>query len=101
MLGTNFFRPESIVVIGASANPNKIGFNILKNLIDGRFPGKIYPVNLHESSILGLKSYSDVGSIGKKIDLAVIVIPADYIPKIISDCGVAGVKYAIIILDIS
>jgi acetyltransferase len=87
----------NIAVIGASADPNKIGFSLLKNLIDGSFPGKIYPINLKEESILGLKCYPNIGATGKKIDLAIIAVPADTVPEIIAECVDNQTSFAIII----
>ena len=39
------FEPRSVAVVGASRHPGKIGYEILKNLIEYGFPGKIYPIN--------------------------------------------------------
>ena len=70
-----FFDIKSVAVIGASKDPRKVGYAILKNLVD-RFEGKIFPINLKEDEILGLKCYKDVFSVAEEINLAIFVIPA-------------------------
>lgn len=88
---------KSIAVVGASSNPGKMGHTILKNIIDGGYEGEIYPINLKEDSILGVKCYPSVGDIPKNIDLVVIVVPAHLVKDIIVQAGEKGAKGAIII----
>lgn len=71
-----FFEPKSVAVIGASAIPGKLGYNILHNLVEGGFQGKIYPVNPKLNEISGLKCYKSVLAIPDEVDLAVLIVPA-------------------------
>lgn len=93
----DFFTPKSVAIIGASAHPEKIGFAIVKNILDGRFGGKIYPINPDCDSLLGLKCYPSVSAIKDSIDLAIIAVPAPVVGTVLTDCGKKGIKYAIII----
>ena len=93
----NFFRPESVAVIGASREAGKVGYELLKNLIDNSFAGAIYPVNPKADEILGLTAYPDIGDVPHHVDLAVIVVPARFVPGIIENCGKKGIDSAIII----
>lgn len=94
----NFFTPESIAVIGASTHPDKLGFKILKNVVDGGYKGKIYPVNPSaEGSILNLKAYKSISEVPTPPDLAIIVIPAKFVPSVAQECGEKGVKGLIVI----
>jgi len=93
----NFFNPKSVAVIGASANREKIGYGILKNLIEGKYKGKIYPINLKSKKILGLKTYASITKIKEKIDLAIIIIPAKFVNTTLEECGERGVKNVIVI----
>ncbi|MHA1596845.1 MAG: acetate--CoA ligase alpha subunit [Candidatus Asgardarchaeia archaeon] len=86
------FRARSVAVIGASRSPEKIGHQILRNLISGGYKGKIYPINPKAEEILGLKVYKRVTEIDDNVDLAVVAIPATLVPQVIEDCGKAGVK---------
>jgi len=89
---SKFFNPHSIALIGASNKPGKIGFELLKNIIESGFEGKIYPVNPKLSSVLNLKCYSSILNIPEPVDLAIIVVPALLVPKIMKDCGEKAIK---------
>jgi len=91
------FEPKSIAVVGASREPNKIGHVILKNFIDGGFPGKIYPVNPSAKSILGLTCYPSVRDIPGKVDSAIIAVPAKLVPAEIRECGEKGIRGVVVI----
>ncbi|MEM4662147.1 MAG: CoA-binding protein, partial [Desulfurococcaceae archaeon] len=90
-------EPKSIAVIGASRSPGKIGYVILKNIIEYGFKGKIYPINPHASEILGVKAYPSVLSVPEEIDVAVVTITATEVPKAIEECGKKGIKVAVVI----
>jgi acetate---CoA ligase (ADP-forming) len=92
-----FFHPASIAVIGASESPGKFGHEILKNLVEGGFPGALYPINPKSERILGLTCFRNVKDIPDSIDLAVLIIPARLVPQAIQDCGEKGVKGAVVI----
>jgi acetyl coenzyme A synthetase (ADP forming)-like protein len=91
------FSPKSLALIGASREPGKLGHITLKNLIDGGFKGKIFPVNPEAPDVLGLKAYPSVKNVADEIDLAVVTVPAILVPKVIHECGEKGIKAAIII----
>jgi len=91
------FRPKSIAVVGASRHPGKIGYEVLKNLINYGFKGDIYPVNPKADNILGLKAYPTVSSIPGEVDMMVVSVPAKLVLDIIDDAGRKGVKVAVII----
>ncbi len=93
----SLFNPGAIAVIGASADPKKVGHAVLNNLIRFKFMGALYPVNPSCSEILGLKAYAKVSDIGQPIDLAIIVIPAKFVPDSLRECAAAGIKSAIVI----
>ena len=93
----NFFKPKSVVVIGASRNPNKVGHVLLRNLIDGGFKGKIFAVNKNAEKILNYKSYKSVLSINDKIDLAIIAIPSQFVLQVVKECNKKNIKDLLII----
>lgn len=92
-----FFRPSSVAVIGASRDPEKLGYAVLANLLHGGFSGALYPVNPKADEILGLKAYPTVLDIPGPVDLAVIVIPYSVVPAALEQCGQKGVPAAVII----
>ena len=91
-----FFNPKSIAIIGASNTPKKAGYNILKNLLDWNYQGKIFPINPNTKEVLGLKSYENIGKITEEIDLALIAIAPKFILDTIKECKNKNVKALII-----
>ncbi len=90
-------RPKSIAVVGASTTPGKIGYTVVKNLIQSKYEGDVYPINPHAEELLGFKAYASVLDVPGDVDAAVIVIPAKYVPQVTEECGKKGVKGLIII----
>ena len=91
------FSPAGIAIIGASGDPSKLGYSTVKNIIDGGYKGKIYPINPKADEILGLKCYRSVREIPGKVDVAVIVIPAKNVADAVIALGEKGVAGAIVI----
>ncbi|MDR1570347.1 MAG: acetate--CoA ligase family protein [Oscillospiraceae bacterium] len=88
---------RSIAVVGASANPEKMGYVILNNLIQGGYAGALYPVNLKEQIILGLPCIPSVADIPGELDLVVVCVPAAHAASVLRQAGAKGAKGAIII----
>jgi len=93
----SMLEPRSIAVIGASRTPGKIGYVILKNIIGYGYKGKIYPINPNAEEIMGLKAYPSVLNVPGEVDVAVIAIPAQEVPRAMEECGKKGVKVAVVI----
>jgi acetyltransferase len=94
---TPFFHPAGVAVIGASSNPRKLSYGIMRNLVNSPYAGGIYPVNPGAAEILGKPSYADISAVPDPVDLAVIVLPVAAIPDTLEACGQRGVKAVIII----
>ncbi len=90
-----FFKPESIAVIGASEEEKKVGGILVKKL--KQFPGKLIPINPHHASIQGLKAYASILQYPEKIDLAIIAVPSFAVTSLLEECGKKKVRQAIII----
>ena len=90
-------RPKSVAVIGASTSPDKLGNEIMRNILDGGFKGDVHPINPKADVILDRPCYKSVKDIPDTPDLAVIIIPARFVPQAVQECGEAGVKGAVII----
>jgi acetyltransferase len=90
-------RPDKIAVVGASATPGKIGYTVVKNLLEGGYQGKIYPVNPSATEILGLKVYPAIRDIPENIDAAIITVPAKAVIPTIDELGAKGAKGMIVI----
>src|SRR6202161_1815489 len=92
-----FFSPDSIALIGASRDPEKIPGRLLSMLRKNEFPGKLYPINPNYGDIDGLKCFSTIAEVGQPIDLAIIIIPARAVLGALEPCAAVGVKNAVII----
>ncbi|MCE5297712.1 MAG: acetate--CoA ligase family protein [Methanoregulaceae archaeon] len=91
----DLLHPKSIAVIGASADPKKIGYAILRNLLP--FPGTLYPVNPNQNEVLGRRAYRCIADIPGEVDTAVIAVPSALVPGVMEDLALHGTRLAIII----
>lgn len=91
-----FFKPKTIAVIGASNDPLKLGYEVFKNLKKYK-DGRVYPVNVKDEVVQGVKAYKNVKDIPDEVDLAVIVVPKKFVKQTIIDCGEKGVKGIVLI----
>ncbi len=89
------FYPSSIAVVGASANPNKVGYSVFRNLLS--FPGRLYPVNPTRRELFGREVYPSVTAIPDGVDWVVVAVPARLVPGIMEACGEKGVRLAVIV----
>ncbi len=92
-----FFQPKSIAVIGASTRPGKVGYEIVKSLMESGFDGDVYPVHRRGEPIAGMESYKSIPDLPSEFDLAVIAIPARHVPETIEECAKKGAKGAVIV----
>jgi acetyltransferase len=84
--------PESVALIGASRTPGKVGHEILVNLVDGGFQGRIIPVNPSADEILGLKCVPDLTAHSGPVDLSIIAVPAPAVKDAVDRSIKAGAK---------
>jgi len=90
-----FFKPKGIAILGASANSTKGGHVILNNVMKS-FNGGVYPVNPRYSDINGIKCYPSVLQVPDPVDLAIIFVPAAFVPKVLRECAQRGIRGAMI-----
>lgn len=93
----SIFLPQSVAVIGATDREGTVGRSIVSNLLESKFPIKVYAVNPSHSEVLGIKTYKQIGDIPGGVDLAVVVTPAHTVPQVIGECVDADVKSAVVI----
>jgi acetyl coenzyme A synthetase (ADP forming)-like protein len=90
-------RPDAVAVIGASAEDGKIGNSVMKNLINGGYAGKIYPIHPKAEEILGRKAFKSVKDVPGEIDVAVFAIPAKFVAQALVECGERKIPGAVLI----
>jgi acetyltransferase len=91
------FLPRTVAVIGATDRPGTVGRSVVANLLESKFPLKIYPVNPRHPEVAGIPTQKRVADIPGAVDLALVVTPAQTVPQIIGECVEAGVKSAVVI----
>ena len=91
------FKPTSIAVIGASDNPGKLGFHVMKSLTAGKFPGRIFPINPGRDEIFGIKAFPGLDQVPEEIDLSIVVLPAELVPQTIRECEAKGIRGMVLI----
>ena len=90
-------KPDSVAVIGASAEAGKIGNSVMKNLINGGYQGKLYPIHPKADEIMGHKAYKSVKDVPGDIDVAVFAIPAKFVAQALVEVGEKGIPGAVLI----
>ena len=90
-------KPDAVAVIGASAETGKIGNSVMKNLINGGYQGKIYPIHPKADEIMGYKAYKSVKDVPGEIDVAVFAIPAKLVAGALIEVGEKKIPGAVLI----
>ncbi len=91
------FCPKSVAVVGASRDPTSVGHAITRNLIFGGYSGVVYAVNPKAKSVLGLRCVPSVTAIDDEVDLAVIIVPAPFVERILLEASERGIRHFVII----
>lgn len=87
----SIFYPKTVAVIGATEKEGSVGRTLLWNLLSSPFGGIVFPVNPKRPSVMGIKAYPSVKDIPEKVDLAIVVTPAKFVPSVITECVEAEV----------
>lgn len=91
-----FFSPQGVAVIGASHDYSKLGYGLARNLVQSNYQGAVHFVNPKGGSLLNRPVYQHVKLVPDPVDLAILLIPAAYVPQALTECGQRGIKAAII-----
>ncbi len=89
--------PKAIAVVGASETPSSVGATVMRNLAQGGFEGKIYPVNPRYESLMGHRTFGSVADIDADVDMAMIAVPMDRVPGVVEACAQKGIPGAVVI----
>ena len=91
------FSPQSVAVVGASQNPAKLGFHVMKSLVKGGFEGDIIPINPSMKEIMGIKVFPSLEKYAGDIDLSIVVVPAKSVREVFLQCRKKGVRGIVLI----
>jgi acetyl coenzyme A synthetase (ADP forming)-like protein len=91
-----FFNPRGVVVVGASHDPTKLGYGLARNLIQSGYQGAVHLVNPKGGTLLRQPIHTGVSDVPDPADLAVLLIPARFVPQTLEVCGERGIRAAIV-----
>ncbi|CAL9419350.1 hypothetical protein SUDANB145_01817 [Streptomyces sp. enrichment culture] len=93
--------PGSVAVIGAGRTPGGVGRGILGNIRDAGFTGRLYAVNRafeeERTELDGVPAHRSVREIDGPVDLAVVAVPAEQVPEVVTECGRHGVRGLVVV----
>ncbi len=79
-----------------AANSRNLGKNIISNSVEMGFKGEIYPVGREAGEVYGRRIITDPRALPQGIDLAVILVPAQFVAETLETCGEKAIRHAII-----
>jgi acetate---CoA ligase (ADP-forming) len=92
-----FLWPKSVAVVGASSDTHGLRGRVFETLRSHPYAGELYPVSRSAAQVQGLKAYPSVDALPHPVDLALLIVPAAYVPAELERCGGAGIKAAAIL----
>ncbi|MGO9016751.1 MAG: acetate--CoA ligase family protein [Syntrophobacteraceae bacterium] len=92
----DLFHPQSIVVVGVSESRENLGQNVVANLVNLGYQGKIYAVGPRGGEVFGHPIYRSIAELPGNPELAVILTPARVVHNMLAQCGEKGTRWAII-----
>ena len=94
---TPLFEPASVAIIGASARAGAVGAVLVQNMRAAGYRGALFGVNPRHRSVQGIACFPTIDKVPQRVDLAVIATPPETVPQLMVECGLAGVRAAVII----
>lgn len=91
----SLLTPSGIAVVGASQNPDKIGYTIMRNML--AFSGREYPVNPKGGELFGRMVYRSLHDIPDPVDMVVVAVPSSIVPAVITDAAAIGARVVVIV----
>jgi len=93
----SFFYPKSICIVGASSKPKSLGYELTKSVKQYGYTGNLVLVNPKSVEILGYKCYPTINDVDIKIDLAIVMVPKQFVEESLKDLINKNVKAIILI----
>ena len=92
-----YFYPDSICIVGASSKPKSLGYELTKSVKQYGYTGDLALVNPKADEILGYKCYPTISSIDYRIDLAIVMVPKQFVEETIKELIIKKVRAIILI----
>lgn len=88
----DLLAPSSVAVIGASRKWGTVGYQLLEHIIEGGFTGPVYAINPVALELAGMLSFGKLSEVPGPVQLAIVAVPYEEVPKVVDECAAAGVK---------
>jgi acyl-CoA synthetase (NDP forming) len=86
------FSPRSIAIIGISKGESGLGQFFFRNLQRADYGGRVFLINPSAAEINGISTYPNIPALPEAVDLAIVCVPARFVPAILAECGQKGVR---------
>jgi acyl-CoA synthetase (NDP forming) len=86
------FSPDSVAIVGASDDPDRLSGRPIRYLLEGGYQGAIYPVNPNRDRVQGLQAYPSVAALPQTPAVALIVVAAKAAKEAVLACAARGVR---------
>ncbi|WP_458757087.1 acetate--CoA ligase family protein [Afipia sp. TerB] len=97
ILSRALLAPESIAIVGASADPSKVAARPLQYLRQAGYKGRIYPINPRRENVLGEQAWPTLAALPEAPEHAFILAPAEDVIAAVQECAARGVSVATIL----
>ncbi|ASW55604.1 acetate--CoA ligase family protein [Plantactinospora sp. KBS50] len=87
-----FFEPRVIAVVGASADPNRIGGRLVRYSVESGFTGRIIPVNPNREEVFGIRTRPSLADLDEAPDWVVVALPRERVTEAVEQAGRAGAR---------
>ena len=92
------FEAKNVAIVGASNNPRKASHHVIRTMQEEGFPGKLFPINPAEETVLGLPCYRSLSDIDKRLDLVVVSIPTQHVLSVVEQAAARNdIRYMVIL----
>ena len=92
-----YFYPDSICIVGASSKPKSLGYELTKSVKQYGYTGDLALVNPKADEILGFKCYPSISDIDFRIDLAIVMVPKQFVEETIKELIIKKVEAIVLI----
>jgi acyl-CoA synthetase (NDP forming) len=92
-----YFYPKSICVVGASSKPKSLGYELTKSIKQYGYTGKLFLINPKSDEVVGYKCFPTIEDVKEKIDLAIIMVPKQFVEDSIKQLTQKGTRAIILI----
>jgi acyl-CoA synthetase (NDP forming)/GNAT superfamily N-acetyltransferase len=91
-----FLAPSAVAVVGAGGR-GTVGGEVLRQLVEGGFRGRIYPVNARVDAVRSLPTFPSVLAVPDGVDLAIVALRADRVARAVRECGERGIRAVVVL----